>query len=144
VSGAASLTGPLRPLHDAAAMAARAADRETDSGIYLPAPDPEKGHPIVICNLDVPALAINIAAPEPGDLLDVAHVVTEAQQAAAGGEPVGIWFVEPQYGDDCYITPAGVAHILTVCRGYARFVDPFATQRGGGNGRAPLHLPPGR
>ena len=103
--------------------------RLTKSGIQLPEPDPDKGHPIAIAQTDVPGLIYNFAAPTADDVRAIAEKVFEAKRRAASGEDVTLEFIEPQFGQVCYLDGAGAAHIVSVVRGWAPKVDPLAEQR---------------
>ena len=102
-------------------------ERVTDSGIYLPEPSPDKGHPIAQLLFDQPGYFHNTVAPTDDDLAELAHRIIDAQYALARGEEIAPFEVrEPQWGKLNYIMPEGIRHTRLVCRAFAVQVDPFA------------------
>lgn len=102
-------------------------DRVTGSGIALPVPDPDKGAPVIVLQTSTAALVYNVAGPEPEDLVAVAAAIHAAQEQLAHGDvPAGLWFREPQYGQDFYLSPRGIESIVGICRGFAKITDPFS------------------
>lgn len=100
--------------------------RVTESGLFLPEPEPDKGFPIVVGITDIPALQFNFVGPSEQDFADIREAVADAQMRDEGGDPGPLWFIEPQYGYDFLITIKGLRHIVAVCRAFATKVDPAA------------------
>jgi hypothetical protein len=101
--------------------------RVTESGLFLPEPEPDKGFPIVVGITDVPALQFNFVGPSEQDFADIRDAIADAQMLDEGGEPCPLlYFVEPQYGYDFCLTVKGLRHIVAVVRGFATKVDPAA------------------
>lgn len=106
------------------------AERVTESGILLPEPDPQKGHPIVVAQTNITGLVYNFAGPTQQHLEEIAAAIVVAQRAMLEGrEWPQLWFREPQYGQDFALTPTGLQTIVGVCRGYAPLVDALELER---------------
>jgi hypothetical protein len=101
-------------------------ERRTESGIILPVPDPDKGHPICTLQTDVEGLVFNLAAAEPADVERIAQAIATAQ---LDGDGELLAFTEPMYGQRCYLTPEGLRRVVGVTRGFAVKVDPRAQRR---------------
>jgi hypothetical protein len=107
-------------------------ERKTASGIALP---PIEGIPVAIFDTDVTSLMFNVAIPEDEDpqafVQELAERVSRRQRDLELGDVDAFGpfqLASAHSGEEFWVTPVGIRHIVSVGHGRAMKVDPLAAR----------------